>query len=92
MAPTVDVNPRDCQSANNKSSMDKPDSPDPLEAWSMKGITNMNKILAWEDQEDSTWIIYLCLCILSKYNYMFPHYCFIKVGAVLGSTGCSDLA
>lgn len=27
--------------------------PDPLDAWSTKDITNMNALLAWEDNEDS---------------------------------------
>lgn len=51
VAPTVDVNLRNCQSANSK---DPESPPDPLEPWSVKGITAMNKILAWEDNEDST--------------------------------------
>lgn len=29
-----------------------PSPPDPLDAWSTKDITNMNALLAWEDNED----------------------------------------
>nr|XP_022918564.1 transient receptor potential cation channel subfamily V member 6 [Onthophagus taurus] len=54
VAPTVDVMPRSCESANNKVYSDEPDSPpDPLEPWSTRGIANMNKILAWENEHDS---------------------------------------
>lgn len=51
MAPSYE--PRGCRSANEQ--FDSPsDSPDPLEPWSTKKIANMNKILAWEnDQADS---------------------------------------
>lgn len=48
----VDLNARNCQSANGKEEKQTESPPDPLEAWSVKGITAMNKILAWEENED----------------------------------------
>ncbi|KAK9890859.1 hypothetical protein WA026_012204 [Henosepilachna vigintioctopunctata] len=44
---------RASKSAYNKIDSDRSESPDPLEPWSMKKITNMNKILAWENDQDS---------------------------------------
>ncbi|KAJ8912912.1 hypothetical protein NQ315_017242, partial [Exocentrus adspersus] len=46
--------PRYCKSANEKQEdSEASESPDPLEPWSTKNITNMNKILAWENDQDS---------------------------------------
>lgn len=54
IAPTVDVQPRNCHTASTvHSDSDVQSSPDPFEPWSMKGIENMNKILAWENDQDS---------------------------------------
>lgn len=51
--PVVDIN-RGCHSAHHNINSDSSrDSPDPLEPWSTKGITNMNTILAWEDEQES---------------------------------------
>jgi hypothetical protein len=47
------VEPRACRSANDHFESDDEDSPDPLEPWSTKKIANMNKILAWENDQDS---------------------------------------
>lgn len=44
---------RPCKSASEKVDSEDCDSPDPLEPWSIKGIANMNKILAWENEQDS---------------------------------------
>lgn len=55
VAPEIGINQRSCQSADNKVNADDPDSPpDPLEPWSVKGIANMNKILAWENEQDES--------------------------------------
>ncbi|KRT78425.1 hypothetical protein AMK59_6802, partial [Oryctes borbonicus] len=53
VTPFVQVMPRGCDSANNKVYSEPNSPPDPLEAWSMKGILTMNKILAWENEQDS---------------------------------------
>ncbi|KAI4461974.1 transient receptor potential ion channel protein [Holotrichia oblita] len=53
VTPFVAVMPRGCESANNKVYSEPDSPPDPLEAWSMKGIVTMNKILAWENEQDS---------------------------------------
>ncbi|KAJ3642256.1 hypothetical protein Zmor_025058 [Zophobas morio] len=51
VAPVVE--PRGCRSANDHLNSDDSESPDPLEPWSTKKIANMNKILAWENDQDS---------------------------------------
>nr|XP_015838709.1 PREDICTED: uncharacterized protein LOC658747 isoform X2 [Tribolium castaneum] len=51
VAPAVE--PRPCRSANDHFDSDDSESPDPLEPWSTKKIANMNKILAWENDQDS---------------------------------------
>lgn len=53
IAPEVNVQARNCHTAGKAEVEDPPSSPDPLEPWSTKGITNMNKILAWEEDRDS---------------------------------------
>lgn len=52
MAPATDVGARNCLSANGKDEKQPESPPDPLEPWSVKGITAMNKILAWEENEE----------------------------------------
>ncbi|XP_060529714.1 uncharacterized protein LOC132704064 isoform X2 [Cylas formicarius] len=42
---------RPCRSAMEDQADEIPSSPDPLEPWSTKNISNMNKILAWEREE-----------------------------------------
>nr|CAH7752535.1 unnamed protein product [Callosobruchus chinensis] len=49
VAPMVDQ--RGCKSATVQAESEGSESPDPLEPWSTKKITNMNNLLAWEDQE-----------------------------------------
>lgn len=44
---------RTCKSATEQVDSDGDESPDPLEPWSTKKIENMNKILAWEQDDDS---------------------------------------
>ncbi len=52
VAPTPTVQQRRGTSALNLAeTKESTDSPDPLEPWSIRGITNMNAILAW-DQSD----------------------------------------
>ncbi|XP_017777192.1 PREDICTED: uncharacterized protein LOC108563119 [Nicrophorus vespilloides] len=48
VSPIVDAS-RNCQSAGNK--MDSDSDKDPLEPWSTKNIVNMNKILAWDNND-----------------------------------------
>ncbi|XP_074036359.1 transient receptor potential cation channel subfamily V iav [Leptinotarsa decemlineata] len=44
---------RNCRSAKDQLDLERSESPDPLEPWSTKNIANMNKILAWEHDQDS---------------------------------------
>lgn len=44
---------RNCKSAKDPDDSADSESPDPLEPWSMRKIENMNKILAWENENDS---------------------------------------
>lgn len=53
IAPCPEKIKRTCHSANAADLEDIPSSPDPLEPWSTKGIANMNKILAWDNEPDS---------------------------------------
>lgn len=52
VGPTPEVE-RICKSATEQTPSDGELSPDPLEPWSTRKITPMNKILAWDQDQDS---------------------------------------
>ncbi|KAG5892428.1 hypothetical protein JTB14_003364 [Gonioctena quinquepunctata] len=47
------IDQRNCRSAKDQLDSEGSESPDPLEPWSTRSIANMNKILAWENDQDS---------------------------------------
>lgn len=53
VTPAVDVNQRRGTSAEQKEEKDPESPPDPLQPWSVQGISNMNTILAWENEMNS---------------------------------------
>ncbi|KAJ8985014.1 hypothetical protein NQ317_016925 [Molorchus minor] len=68
VAPAVDQRP--CKSANERLESEGSESPDPLEPWSTKDITNMNKILAW-DNEDNNFLISLTEFLRKNFDSVF---------------------